>query len=555
LIFVNKRNVIKTAFSYRGELVELPATWTSKYGSITFNMNGHNSPTDGMNETGLIVTSLVLEGTEYPVFDAKPSVSLDQWIQYLLDNCATVDEVISACSEINIRYLPQDNVRLHFLVTDGNGQNAVLEFIEGQIIATTGGDLEKKVIANSTYESSMEYFNQGGNPNLPATASLNRFYNAAVMADAYNNEDIVDYCYSIMEVTAQRHTQRRIVYDITNRRIYLKSKTNEQLRYIDFSAFDFTCQAQALVYQESVEDEGDIRDKFKQYTTEINLFLTEISWQFLQKNYTSEELNEFVAYPETFECFYIDAGDDIETCHNYTGLSGNNVANYSGSWVVVAGHAIFDNSLDANTYARDLGQGENLLRWTLAGDGQEYFDDILVKNNHLSAFAGIDSSVETSSLYLYANEPQNGAGEWTLLEGFGVFENPNQYNTLVSNLDVGVNKFIWEMVNQNCSDSDTVEITYDLKSSVSSIVKSGFSIVVYPNPARENLYFKGSLFDFDKLKISIFDVKGNLVYSTVNYFANSQVEDNINVSSFEKGEYVIVFETNNFRRAQKFVKN
>ncbi|HMD67308.1 MAG TPA: hypothetical protein VKF42_00420, partial [Chitinivibrionales bacterium] len=33
LVFVNKRNVAKTAFTYYGHPVDNPATWTSKYGS------------------------------------------------------------------------------------------------------------------------------------------------------------------------------------------------------------------------------------------------------------------------------------------------------------------------------------------------------------------------------------------------------------------------------------------------------------------------------------------------------------------------------------------
>jgi len=554
LIFVNRRNVIKRAFNYADEVVELPAIWTSKYGSITFNMNGHNAPTDGMNETGLIITSLVLVESEYPSITGKSSVSLDQWIQYMLDNFATVDEVINACSEINIRYLPQDNVRLHFLVTDASGQNAVIEFLNGQLIATTGDDLEKKAIANSTYDLSINYYNQGGNPDLPATASLNRFFNAVQMVDAYNGEDMVEYSYSIMEATAQRHTQRRLVYDISNRRVYLRSQGNEQLRFFDFDAFDFSCEAQPLVYQETPSDLGNIRDKFLPYVTEMNRILTELSWQFLQKNYTQEELDEFARYPESFECFYVDAGTDIEICKNYAEINGNSLSYYSGNWTIVSGNAIFDNVQEKNTYARDLNPGENVLRWTLTGESGSHYDDVSIINNYVPALAGEDTIIETNSIYLSANELVSGNGEWAVLEGTATFSNQHEFNTLAFDLGVGVNKFIWEVTNQNCSNRDTVEITYDIKSSIGNFDKADFSFITYPNPTKQYLNLKLSLVEINKFEIRIFNAMGKLVYSN---FIQPQIGESlqkINISNFPRGNYIIMLKAENFENTLKFVK-
>ena len=50
MIIKNLRGTSKTAyFTHTGE----QATWTSKYGSITFNQNGKEMPYGGMNEQGL----------------------------------------------------------------------------------------------------------------------------------------------------------------------------------------------------------------------------------------------------------------------------------------------------------------------------------------------------------------------------------------------------------------------------------------------------------------------------------------------------------------------
>ena len=66
LVIVNKRNVSKTAFlkpewDDNGQ----PASWTSKYGSVTFNFIGREFPFGGMNESGLVITCMWLETTEW----------------------------------------------------------------------------------------------------------------------------------------------------------------------------------------------------------------------------------------------------------------------------------------------------------------------------------------------------------------------------------------------------------------------------------------------------------------------------------------------------------
>ncbi|KPJ72829.1 hypothetical protein AMJ52_04980, partial [candidate division TA06 bacterium DG_78] len=88
LIVVNKRGAAKTAWTQ-----DNPAQWVSKYGSVTFNQYGREFPLGGMNEAGLVIECMWLEHTEYPHIDARKGLSDLQWIQYQLDNFATVDEV------------------------------------------------------------------------------------------------------------------------------------------------------------------------------------------------------------------------------------------------------------------------------------------------------------------------------------------------------------------------------------------------------------------------------------------------------------------------------
>jgi len=52
MVCTNQRELVKTSFQNPdGNTI----TWTSKYGSITFNQFGKEFPTGGMNEMGLVV--------------------------------------------------------------------------------------------------------------------------------------------------------------------------------------------------------------------------------------------------------------------------------------------------------------------------------------------------------------------------------------------------------------------------------------------------------------------------------------------------------------------
>src|SRR5437868_6250551 len=91
IVCTNLKGLAKTSMK-RSEGTTI--SWTSLYGSITFNQYGKEFPTGGMNEKGLVVELMWLDETKYPDPDKRPAVGVLQWIQYQLDNCATVDEVI-----------------------------------------------------------------------------------------------------------------------------------------------------------------------------------------------------------------------------------------------------------------------------------------------------------------------------------------------------------------------------------------------------------------------------------------------------------------------------
>ena len=70
--------------------------WTSKYGSLVASVY-EGGTADGMNEKGLVANLLYLAESEYPKADpARPYISISTWVQYVLDNFATVAEAVTA---------------------------------------------------------------------------------------------------------------------------------------------------------------------------------------------------------------------------------------------------------------------------------------------------------------------------------------------------------------------------------------------------------------------------------------------------------------------------
>ena len=107
--------------------------WTSKYGSVVTSAFEIAS-TDGMNEKGLVANLLWLPEAEYPIRDqSKPGLAITAWVQYMLDNFATVGEAVAAIDENTFQVVSDmmpDGSRLatlHLSISDATGDCAIFE--------------------------------------------------------------------------------------------------------------------------------------------------------------------------------------------------------------------------------------------------------------------------------------------------------------------------------------------------------------------------------------------------------------------------------------------
>jgi choloylglycine hydrolase len=275
LIIINKRGVSKKAISVKEAHARL-ATWTSKYGSVTFNQHGREMPHGGMNETGLVVQAMMLPGSIYPNPDSRPAISRLQWIQYQLDNSSTVKEIIA--SDSILRISSSGGSGPHFLCIDKQGDAVSIEFIDGKLVYHSKETMPFKALTNSTYETSAALFrtHEGMGNAFPmpiGNASGSRFVRTVSMIKQYKSKPskpLVDYAFDILSNVAGPYTKWRMVFDIENSRVYFKSFSNPRMRYFDFSSFDLSCASAVKILDINAEIEGDVTNKFQDYTQQIN---------------------------------------------------------------------------------------------------------------------------------------------------------------------------------------------------------------------------------------------------------------------------------------------
>ena len=288
-------------------------SWVSKYGSLTFNQYGKEFPTGGMNEKGLVVELMWLEGSIYPKADNRAEISVLQWIQYQLDNCASIDEVIE--TDKRIRIGAAGNPPLHYLVADASGKAATIEFLNGKMVVHKGNNLPFPVLTNTDYSTAYNQIKSSGSTsqiNASSTFkdnSVQRFATACSMVQQFQANDIkqsvIDYSFDILkQVKQEGWTRWSIVYDLTNKTIHFKTARYAAIKSISFSDFDFNCNASPLSLNMNQPMQGKVSLQFKPYTTEVNKQLIETSVEESKTQVTISEMDRkrLIDYPALIKC-------------------------------------------------------------------------------------------------------------------------------------------------------------------------------------------------------------------------------------------------------------
>jgi choloylglycine hydrolase len=283
-LFVNKRGVTKTG--WEASTTDKYAQWTAKYGSVTFNLAGIQMAWAGMNEAGLTISTMWLGETRNPPPDARPPLISPLWVQYQLDTCATLEDVMANDARVRIA----DTVD-HYLVCDRSGACAAVEFLEGETVFHTGDGMPVKVLTNHAYQKSVAAWRA----RQLRDNALERF---GIAADHVTNfqpgetstadSRAIAYAFDILDrasgqATGGSPTRWRIVFDTENLRVHWRTDRNPQVRSVTFAKLDFTCGTPVQMLDvhsfgytqgEGTPLSGDVSEGLGSYTFEANLQYT-----------------------------------------------------------------------------------------------------------------------------------------------------------------------------------------------------------------------------------------------------------------------------------------
>ena len=245
----------------KGEL-----TWVSKYGSViaaAFDLIS----VDGINEAGLAGHVLWLAESTYGKLDeSRPALSQAAWLQYFLDNFATVAEAVEWIKKTDVQVIQMPDPTggnpptIHLALDDANGDSAIIEYLDGK--ASVHHSPDYRVMTNSpTYDKQLELLKRweglGGDQPLPGdTQAEHRFARAAYYSSRLpkpsSQLESIASMFSVIRNAAQpfripdpgkpdaSQTIWQTVSDLTNKRFVYESTTRPNVVWVDLDDLDFS---------------------------------------------------------------------------------------------------------------------------------------------------------------------------------------------------------------------------------------------------------------------------------------------------------------------------
>jgi choloylglycine hydrolase len=289
--------------------------WVGKYGFVSLTAYGQPYGPDGLNEEGLYVGVYYLPGfAEYAIYDkskASESMSVGDFMQWMLSSFKTVDEIVASLDKVIVVSVKNEDfggadLPFHFKITDPTGQARVIEIVNnGEMkiyepylgVITNSPTYDWHVINQRNYLGLSVAPNSSqtlGSHNLKPLGSgsgliglpgdftpPSRFVRAAAFtascrplassADAvFESFRILDNFNIPLGATAPEAyipddivgaTQVTTSSDLKNRVFYYHTMWNRQVRKIDLKAIDF-----AVIEEQLIDDDTSKMNNVKDVT-------------------------------------------------------------------------------------------------------------------------------------------------------------------------------------------------------------------------------------------------------------------------------------------------
>lgn len=313
MIFSNHINVKKIGLSDKPELA---IEWISKFGSLTFCQFGKELPTGGMNEKGLSIQLLYAENVNKINKINSKSLNELQWIQFQLDNYATVDEVIKNLDrlKISISFMP-----LKYSVCDSSGKIAFIEPSKDKLIYYYP-EAHNSVLTNSEYKQTCTWAQKKRGSSLNVKSSEERFLILKRAVEAYLNIQKPALERSLFEIMDKARiyykpslvylisppttTQWQIVYNPSKRLISFRTQNSDKIGCVDVKKINYKCESIKMAF--NIEDlTGDsliINSRLKEYSDSDNAEIIYKSYASVSNLFPQAVQDSLVLYPSLLEC-------------------------------------------------------------------------------------------------------------------------------------------------------------------------------------------------------------------------------------------------------------
>lgn len=246
-----------------------------------------------------------LLASELPEADKRPPLTIGTWVQYVLDNCGSVQEAILVDELVRIEDQAPPS---HFLIADAEGSCVAIEWLDGHLVYYTGENLPVKAMSNMRYARALKAFKRGGprwwwsNPGQ----SAERFAGAATRNADYDENrytNAMSYSFeTLTQVVAAPHTKWNIVYDIAKREVLFRSVASPAVKHISLRAFDLSCTAPLLMLDMNAALDGNVEKSFKPYDYDVNLKVFQTLCSRYGIEVSTEDAVGIMQLFESFEC-------------------------------------------------------------------------------------------------------------------------------------------------------------------------------------------------------------------------------------------------------------
>ncbi|KQY03404.1 choloylglycine hydrolase [Mycobacterium sp. Root135] len=242
-------------------VAENPLHWTSTHASLVTTVYGIGS-IDGLNERGLAAHGLYLKTTELGSRKPElPGLHTGLWIQYLLDQAATVSEALALMKDIQLVMVSAHgfDATIHVAVEDAGGDSAILEFADGELVVHHGREFTL-MTNDPTYDEQLsllaaqDFSNPSRDMPLPGNVNaVDRFqraaYYSALLPKPVDERQAVASVMAIMRNVSVPfgapyaefgvyNTEYRSVCDLTNRRYFFELTTSPSLIWVDLDGLE-----------------------------------------------------------------------------------------------------------------------------------------------------------------------------------------------------------------------------------------------------------------------------------------------------------------------------